>query len=229
LRLLATLPFEAPSEPSKTSLAIVTAHREDRLIALWPLVLVGSGGLKLVRWMGEPVSQYGEVLIANVPDKAAVRHRQASPSMSAALSAAPPTLSCVVAAQRRDRATGRPLARFGDLGAEGGETRIGERRRPSRRCRHRRVPADRRWRCPRRWAARIHSCNSRVPGLRRWKAGSCGVAIGDYAGGSPGRTEPTPALPRLAAAAPEGRARLPRLVGRARILAVARAAKRPQP
>jgi CelD/BcsL family acetyltransferase involved in cellulose biosynthesis len=39
-------------------------------------VLVRSGGLKLVRWMGEPVSQYGEVLIANVPDKAAVRHRQ---------------------------------------------------------------------------------------------------------------------------------------------------------
>jgi len=99
LRRLATLPFEAPSEPSKTSLAIAT---------------------------------YGEVLIANVPDKAAVRHRQASPSMSAALSAAPPTLSCVVGAQRRDRATGPPLARFGDVGEEGGETRIGERRRPSR-------------------------------------------------------------------------------------------------
>jgi CelD/BcsL family acetyltransferase involved in cellulose biosynthesis len=78
LRLLATLPFEAPSEPSKTSLAIVTAHREDRLIALWPLVLVGSGGLKLVRWMGEPVSQYGEVLIAMCPTKprcVIARHR----------------------------------------------------------------------------------------------------------------------------------------------------------
>jgi len=62
----------AGAEPTKTSLAIVTAHRQGRLIALWPLVLMRSGGLKLVRWMGEPVSQYGDVLIANVSDKAAV-------------------------------------------------------------------------------------------------------------------------------------------------------------
>lgn len=34
----------AAAEPSKMSLAIVTAHREGRFIALWPLVLVRSGG-----------------------------------------------------------------------------------------------------------------------------------------------------------------------------------------
>jgi hypothetical protein len=33
---------------------------------------VRSGGLKVVRWMGEPVSQYGDVLIATVADKAAL-------------------------------------------------------------------------------------------------------------------------------------------------------------
>ena len=42
----------AGAEPTKTSLAIVTAHREGRLIALWPLLLVRSSGLTLVRWMG---------------------------------------------------------------------------------------------------------------------------------------------------------------------------------
>jgi CelD/BcsL family acetyltransferase involved in cellulose biosynthesis len=57
---------------AKTSLAIVTGRRDGRLIALWPLVVVRGGGLKVVRWMGEPVSQYGDVLLAEEPDKAAV-------------------------------------------------------------------------------------------------------------------------------------------------------------
>ena len=64
--------LSAAAQPATTSLAIVTAHRQGRLIALWPLVLVRCGGLKVLRWMGEPVSQYGDVLVAKLPDKAAV-------------------------------------------------------------------------------------------------------------------------------------------------------------
>jgi CelD/BcsL family acetyltransferase involved in cellulose biosynthesis len=62
----------ADASSAKTSLAIGTARREGRLIGLWPLVVVRFGGLKVVRWMGEPVSQYGDVLLADEPDKAAV-------------------------------------------------------------------------------------------------------------------------------------------------------------
>src|SRR5262249_8918299 len=57
---------------SNLAFAIVTGRRQGRLIVLWPLVIARSGGLKLVGWMGEPVSQYGDVLIENVPDKAAL-------------------------------------------------------------------------------------------------------------------------------------------------------------
>jgi CelD/BcsL family acetyltransferase involved in cellulose biosynthesis len=64
--------YLSAAQPAATPLAIVTAHRQGRLIGLWPLVLVASGGLKVLRWMGEPVSQYGDVLIAKLPDKAAV-------------------------------------------------------------------------------------------------------------------------------------------------------------
>jgi CelD/BcsL family acetyltransferase involved in cellulose biosynthesis len=39
---------------------------------LWPLVIVRHGRLSVVRWMGEPVSQYGDVLIEAAPDQAAV-------------------------------------------------------------------------------------------------------------------------------------------------------------
>jgi CelD/BcsL family acetyltransferase involved in cellulose biosynthesis len=53
-------------------LAILCGRRQGRLVLLWPLVIARSGGLKLVRWMGEPVSQYGDVLIEPMSDKAAV-------------------------------------------------------------------------------------------------------------------------------------------------------------
>jgi len=51
-----------------TSLAIVTVRREGRLVMLWPLVLERLAGLKVLRWMGEPVSQYGDVLAEELPD-----------------------------------------------------------------------------------------------------------------------------------------------------------------
>jgi CelD/BcsL family acetyltransferase involved in cellulose biosynthesis len=56
-----------PGEAGPT-LAIVTAHVEGRLVMVWPLVLERVGPIKQLSWMGEPVSQYGDVLIDDLPD-----------------------------------------------------------------------------------------------------------------------------------------------------------------
>jgi CelD/BcsL family acetyltransferase involved in cellulose biosynthesis len=52
-----------------TTLAIVTVRREGRLVMLWPLVVERVAGLKVLHWMGEPVSQYGDVLAEDLPDR----------------------------------------------------------------------------------------------------------------------------------------------------------------
>ena len=54
----------------RLSLAIVTVRRKGRLVMLWPLVSERVAGLKVLRWMGEPVSQYGDVLCESGPDTA---------------------------------------------------------------------------------------------------------------------------------------------------------------
>ncbi len=51
------------------SLAIVTVRREGRLVMLWPLALERVAGLKVLHWMGEPVSQYGDVLADDLSDR----------------------------------------------------------------------------------------------------------------------------------------------------------------
>lgn len=43
---------------------IVTCRDAGRLMLVWPLILVQRLGLKIIKWAGEPVSQYGDVLIA---------------------------------------------------------------------------------------------------------------------------------------------------------------------
>lgn len=53
-------------------LSIVTARRHGRLIMLWPLVTERIRGVSQLFWMGEPVSQYGDVLIDSVPDQLAL-------------------------------------------------------------------------------------------------------------------------------------------------------------
>jgi CelD/BcsL family acetyltransferase involved in cellulose biosynthesis len=50
-------------------LAIVTARIGERLVMVWPLVSESVGPIKRLTWMGEPVSQYGDLLIDDVPDK----------------------------------------------------------------------------------------------------------------------------------------------------------------
>jgi len=48
---------------SNSSLAVITARRAGRLVMVWPLVQQRAAGLTQLAWMGEPVSQYGDVLI----------------------------------------------------------------------------------------------------------------------------------------------------------------------
>lgn len=43
-------------------LAVVTGHRHGRLVLLWPLVVERTAGLRVLAWMGAPVSQYGDVI-----------------------------------------------------------------------------------------------------------------------------------------------------------------------
>ena len=52
-------------------LAILTGRTNGRLVMLWPLVLTRVCGLKELSWLGEPVSQYGDVLIEAGPAQAA--------------------------------------------------------------------------------------------------------------------------------------------------------------
>jgi CelD/BcsL family acetyltransferase involved in cellulose biosynthesis len=42
---------------------------------VWPLVLERAAGLGVLRWMGMPVSQYGDVLVDDVPDRADLLQR----------------------------------------------------------------------------------------------------------------------------------------------------------
>lgn len=51
-----------------STLSIVTGRREDRLVMVWPLVLRRISGLRQLSWMGEPVSEYGDVLAEEAPD-----------------------------------------------------------------------------------------------------------------------------------------------------------------
>jgi CelD/BcsL family acetyltransferase involved in cellulose biosynthesis len=45
------------------TLAVVTARRAGQLVLVMPLICERMHGIKVLSWMGEPVSQYGDVLI----------------------------------------------------------------------------------------------------------------------------------------------------------------------
>ena len=55
--------YLAKDSASGPSLAIVTGRCAGRLVMVWPLVATRAGGLRQLSWMGEPVSQYGDVLV----------------------------------------------------------------------------------------------------------------------------------------------------------------------
>lgn len=48
---------------TRKTLAIATARRNGRLVALWPMAVRCSAGFKTLTWMGEPASQYGDALV----------------------------------------------------------------------------------------------------------------------------------------------------------------------
>jgi CelD/BcsL family acetyltransferase involved in cellulose biosynthesis len=50
-------------EGSGVRLFIVTARRNGRLVLVWPLALERAGLATKLTWMGEPVSQYGDVVM----------------------------------------------------------------------------------------------------------------------------------------------------------------------
>src|SRR5712691_6907117 len=51
-----------------TELTVVTGRRDGRLAIVWPLVATRVAGVNQLSWMGEPVSQYGDVLVEEGPD-----------------------------------------------------------------------------------------------------------------------------------------------------------------
>ncbi len=60
------------SPKSRAQLAIVTGRLQGRLVLVWPLVLERVAGLRRLAWMGDPVSQYGDVLVAPEADDDAI-------------------------------------------------------------------------------------------------------------------------------------------------------------
>jgi CelD/BcsL family acetyltransferase involved in cellulose biosynthesis len=54
---------------ARTRLSIVVARRDECLVMIWPLVATRSAGLTRLCWMGEPVSQYGDVLVEDGPSQ----------------------------------------------------------------------------------------------------------------------------------------------------------------
>jgi CelD/BcsL family acetyltransferase involved in cellulose biosynthesis len=53
----------------RTRLSIVTARQRGRLVMIWPLVATRRAGLTGLCWMGEPVSQYGDALVEDGPER----------------------------------------------------------------------------------------------------------------------------------------------------------------
>ena len=55
-------------EGSGVHLSIVTARRDGRLVLVWPLALERAGLMTKLIWMGEPVGQYGDVVMEESAD-----------------------------------------------------------------------------------------------------------------------------------------------------------------
>lgn len=53
-------------------IAVVIARRHGRVVLICPLAVYRRAGLMTLRWMGAPVGQYGDVLVADVSDREAL-------------------------------------------------------------------------------------------------------------------------------------------------------------
>lgn len=54
-------------ENNPKDIKILTGHIDEKLVLLAPLVQEKKLGLKILKWVGEPVSQYGDILIEEDP------------------------------------------------------------------------------------------------------------------------------------------------------------------
>lgn len=54
-------------ENNPKDIKILTGYIDEKLVLLAPLVQEKKLGLKILKWVGEPVSQYGDILIAENP------------------------------------------------------------------------------------------------------------------------------------------------------------------
>ena len=59
---------------SGVRLSLVTARRDGRLVLVWPLVAQRAGLVTKLTWMGEPVSQYGDVVMEETADSLDLLH-----------------------------------------------------------------------------------------------------------------------------------------------------------
>lgn len=48
---------------SSQSPAIITGHRSGHLVFVWPLMRVQMGPTRVLRWLSEPLAQYGDILL----------------------------------------------------------------------------------------------------------------------------------------------------------------------
>ncbi len=53
----------------RMELSIITGRVNDQLVMVWPLVVDKSHGLRKLSWMGQPVGQYGNIIVENCPDR----------------------------------------------------------------------------------------------------------------------------------------------------------------
>ncbi len=67
-------PGTPPGHRCDCRLAIVTARREGRLVLIWPLVETRRFGVRCLSWLGEPVAQYGDVILDPSEQAAATLH-----------------------------------------------------------------------------------------------------------------------------------------------------------
>ena len=63
-----------PRKRQRRRLAILTGRREGRLVMVWPLVTSRVAGLLQLSWMGDPVSQYGDILAEESADALELQH-----------------------------------------------------------------------------------------------------------------------------------------------------------
>lgn len=65
--------LSANETADRRSLAVLVGRRDTQIVTIWPMVLEKQGLIRSLSWMGEPVSQYGDVLVdSSIADPLAV-------------------------------------------------------------------------------------------------------------------------------------------------------------